>query len=124
MLDGYFTPDDLVQICRYYFDEQNSDPDLRNRMSHLLGHACLLRGESTRNIVLLDHFSVLLENEGYSECRALVLVMDQGKANQFESASLDHAFDIEAWSCVQLDQSLCICFGDGKSNMIQFSDLG
>ncbi|ETK91048.1 hypothetical protein F441_23107 [Phytophthora nicotianae CJ01A1] len=82
LLDGYCTTADLVAISRFYMN-LNTGSDLRNRMSHFLCHACLLRGESARNIELPDLFSVELEHEGYTECRALVMIMEQGKTNQY-----------------------------------------
>jgi hypothetical protein len=75
LLDGYCTTDDLVAISRYYMN-LNSGNDLRNRMIHFLCHACLLRGESARNLELPDLFSVVLEHEGHSDCRALVIIME------------------------------------------------
>ncbi|KAJ8537451.1 hypothetical protein ON010_g13147 [Phytophthora cinnamomi] len=41
-----------------------------------------MRGESARMLELADLHSILLENEGYSPGRALVMVMRQGKTNQ------------------------------------------
>jgi hypothetical protein len=82
LLDGYCTTDDLVAISRYYMN-LNSGSDLRNRLSHFLCHACLLREESATNLELPDLFSVVLENEGYSDCRALLMIMEQGKTNQY-----------------------------------------
>ncbi|OWZ08441.1 hypothetical protein PHMEG_00019017, partial [Phytophthora megakarya] len=82
LLDGYCTTEDLVSISRYYMN-LNTGPDLRNRMSHFLCHACLLRGESARNMELPDLFSVILENEGFTECRALVMILGHGKTNQY-----------------------------------------
>lgn len=52
-------------------------------MSHFLYHACLLRGESARNLELPDLFSVILEHEGFTDCRALVMIMEQGETNRF-----------------------------------------
>ncbi|KAE8964038.1 hypothetical protein PR001_g29185 [Phytophthora rubi] len=82
LLDGYCTTDDLIAISRYYMN-LNTGSDLRNRLSHFLCHACLLRGESARNLELPDLFSVVLEHEGFSDCRALVMIMEQGKTNQY-----------------------------------------
>ncbi|KAK1941972.1 hypothetical protein P3T76_006294 [Phytophthora citrophthora] len=63
LLDGYCTTNELVAISRYYMN-LNTGGDLRNRLSHFLCHACLLRGESARNMELPDLFSVELEHEG------------------------------------------------------------
>ncbi|POM67506.1 Hypothetical protein PHPALM_16482, partial [Phytophthora palmivora] len=78
-----------MSISRYYMNLNTGD-DLRNRMSHLLCHACLLRGESARNLELPDLFSVPLEHEGYTDCRALVMIMEQGKTNRFVLLALSH----------------------------------
>ncbi|POM71737.1 Hypothetical protein PHPALM_11653 [Phytophthora palmivora] len=82
LLDGYCTTNELVSISGYYMN-LNTGSDLRSRMSHFLCHSCLLRGESARNLELPDLVSVVLENEGFTECRALVMVMGQGKTNQY-----------------------------------------
>ncbi|EGZ27748.1 hypothetical protein PHYSODRAFT_470662, partial [Phytophthora sojae] len=82
LLNGYCTTDDLVAISRYYMN-LNTGCDLRDRMIHFLCHACLLRSEATRNLELSDLFSVILEHEGYTDCRALVMIMEQGKTNPF-----------------------------------------
>ncbi|POM78984.1 Hypothetical protein PHPALM_3424 [Phytophthora palmivora] len=81
LLDGYCTTDDLIAISRYDMN-LNTGGDLRNRICHFLCHLSLLRGESAHNLELPDLFSVVLEHEGYTDCRALVMTMDQGKTNQ------------------------------------------
>lgn len=91
LLDGYATISDLVNIFRFYFGKK-SRCDLRNRMYHFLCHACLLRDESARSMELPDLFCVLLENEEYSEWRALALVMDQCKTNQFGKRQFGSCF--------------------------------
>ncbi|DAZ95771.1 TPA: hypothetical protein N0F65_010273 [Lagenidium giganteum] len=68
-------------------------------MRHILCHACILRGESARNRELPDLLFVELENEGFTVCCAMAMVMDQGKTNPF----------------VPLVRLLCIRFGVGKS---------
>ncbi|OWY95029.1 hypothetical protein PHMEG_00035083 [Phytophthora megakarya] len=78
LLDGYCTTEDLVAISRYYIN-LNTGSDLRNRMSCFLCHSW----ESARNLVLPDLFSVVLEHEGFTDCRALVMIMEQGKTNQY-----------------------------------------
>ncbi|POM76832.1 Short-chain dehydrogenase [Phytophthora palmivora] len=65
LLDGYCTTNEIVSISRYYMN-LNTGSDLRNRMSHFLCHSCLLR-----------------ENKGFTECRALVMITEQGKTNQY-----------------------------------------
>ncbi|POM81414.1 Hypothetical protein PHPALM_617, partial [Phytophthora palmivora] len=82
LLNRYCTTNELVSISRYYMN-LNTGSDLRNRMSHFLCHSCLLRGKSAPNLELPDLFSVVLENEGFTESRALVMIMGQGKTNQY-----------------------------------------
>ncbi|OWY98957.1 hypothetical protein PHMEG_00030137 [Phytophthora megakarya] len=41
LLSGCCTSSDPVSISRYYMN-LNTGPDVRNRMRHLLGHACLI----------------------------------------------------------------------------------
>ncbi|POM64043.1 Hypothetical protein PHPALM_20484 [Phytophthora palmivora] len=82
LLDGYCSTDDLIAISRYYMN-LNTGGDLPNRICHFLCHSCLLQGESAHNLGLPDLFSVVLEHEGYTDCRALVMIMDQGRTNQF-----------------------------------------
>ncbi|KAG2784020.1 hypothetical protein PC116_g12836 [Phytophthora cactorum] len=78
LFNGYCTTNDLVAIPRYYMN-LNTGSDLRKRLSHFLCHACLLRGESARQMELPDLFCVILEHEDFTECRALVMIMEQGK---------------------------------------------
>ena len=52
-------------------------------MAFLLCHFCLLRGQSIRTLELADIFEQPLKDEGYSECVALVLLLNSGKTNQF-----------------------------------------
>jgi hypothetical protein len=80
--DGYTTIEELQKICNY-FTSQNSLSGAKNKLMFLLCHFCLLRGESVRRCELADLFALDLENEGYTPCKALIVVMDQGKTNQF-----------------------------------------
>ncbi|OWZ19124.1 LOW QUALITY PROTEIN: hypothetical protein PHMEG_0006677 [Phytophthora megakarya] len=50
---------------------------------HFLCHACLLRGESALNLKLPDRFSVILENDGLNDCRALVMIKEHFKTNPY-----------------------------------------
>lgn len=83
MLDGYSTFEQLKQISSYFWSKSRSPASsLRNLLAFQLSHYSLLRGESARDMELADMHCVLLENEGYSECKAVVLVMRHGKMNQ------------------------------------------
>ena len=66
-----------------YFMELGSFSGVRFNMMFLLAQACLMRGESVRKCELADLFTLELENEGFTPCRALVVLMEQGKPNQF-----------------------------------------
>ncbi|KAG2776784.1 hypothetical protein PC116_g7881 [Phytophthora cactorum] len=79
MLDGYTTTDQIRRISQFFWDNvREPGTRLRNMLAFLLCHYALMRGK----MELADIHSVNLENEGYSPCRAVVLVMRQGKTNQ------------------------------------------
>jgi hypothetical protein len=83
MLNGYTTTDQIQQNARFFWtSSHDSGTKLRNLLAFLLSHFALMRGESARRMELADLHSILLENEGYSDCRALVMIMSQGKTNQ------------------------------------------
>ena len=42
-----------------------------------------MRGEDVRKCELADLFCLNFENEGFTPCTALVVIMDHGKTNQF-----------------------------------------
>ena len=54
----------------------------------LLTHFCLMRGESVQRLELADMFIWDLENEGPTECKAMKVIMEQGKTNQFAQKEL------------------------------------
>jgi hypothetical protein len=56
---------------------------LRTAVDLLFAHNMLLRGETRRNVQLPDLFPLALNHEGPSPCTALILIIDQGKKNQF-----------------------------------------
>jgi hypothetical protein len=66
-----------------YYLHLNKPLAIRNRLIFLLPHFSLCRGENVRSLQLPDLFYLKLDNEGYSICYAIVLVMSQGKKNQF-----------------------------------------
>jgi hypothetical protein len=83
MLDGYTTTDQLRSISRFFWNNfREPGVRLRNLLAFLLSHYALMRGEASRKMELADIHCVKLENEGYSPCRAVVMVMRQGKTNQ------------------------------------------
>jgi hypothetical protein len=74
--------DELKKIAGYFFQRKGVS-DTCDRMAFLLSHFNLLHSESLCYIELPDLFHIKLENEGVTECFALVLVLNQGKTNQF-----------------------------------------
>ena len=66
-----------------YFFEQNKPVAMRNCLMFLLSHYTVSRGENIRAIQLADMFALELDDEGYSACFNVALVMGQGKRNQF-----------------------------------------
>lgn len=79
LLDGYQSTQQFVDISLRFFVTNN----LRGRACFLLSHYGLLRGENIRELELADMFSQPLGGEGFSECTALVLLIQHGKTNQY-----------------------------------------
>jgi hypothetical protein len=80
LIDGYQSRD-LPRISGYFFN-QNTTDGLRNRLDFFLGHAILGRSEDKRNAMLSDLYLYEMEEEGPSECQAIVLNLFKGKTNQ------------------------------------------
>lgn len=80
LLNGYQSTRQFVDTSMPYFGSN----DLHDRACFLLSHYELLRGENTRDPELTDTTSQLLDGEGSSESVALVLLIQQGKTNQYE----------------------------------------
>jgi hypothetical protein len=59
---------------------------LRNRLGFLLSENGLLRGENVRDLQLPDFFCVEMDDEGPTDCNAMVIVKDRGKTNQYGKA--------------------------------------
>ena len=84
LLDGYTSVDQLRKITNYFWSRTSDfGPALRNLTAFLLSNFAILRGENARAMELPDMHSISLSNEGPSDCHALVLVLRQGKTNQF-----------------------------------------
>ena len=62
--------------------KRNNAEGLRDRCLNLMSHHTLARGDNARHVELADLHSVVLENEGFSRCLALVVVLLNGKTNQ------------------------------------------
>ncbi|POM69649.1 Hypothetical protein PHPALM_14048 [Phytophthora palmivora] len=97
-------------------------------MSNFLCHSCLLSGKSARNLELPDLFSVVLEDEGFTECRELVMIMGQGKTNQYRrrefglSVLLDHSRYISFFDAVYKWNHFPTSYSFKSGMMLRFSD--
>ena len=85
--DGY-TRDQFVTCLEGLWrngseSRQYVEPYLRTVCDLLLDHTMLLRGHSTRACQLADLFTLEFQNEGVTPCWPVIMVMDQGKTNQF-----------------------------------------
>ncbi|KAI3633127.1 hypothetical protein MIR68_009202 [Amoeboaphelidium protococcarum] len=80
--DGYSSVEELQRIADWFMNSGGRN-GLRDRFMFLMAHYCLLRGESLRALELADLYAIKLENEGFTECWALLVLMCQGKTNQF-----------------------------------------
>ncbi|KAF1316118.1 Short-chain dehydrogenase, partial [Globisporangium splendens] len=81
VLDGY-NLEDMKALGNYWLKE-NSGTALRDRVDFLLGHALIARGESRRLVQFPDMLTLDLTDEGPQLCTPLVIIMRQGKTNQF-----------------------------------------
>jgi len=120
MLDRY---SNLEQICSIadHFWTRNRDfgTNLRNLVTFCLSHYAILRGESARAMELPDLHCVRLENEGYGDCYALVLVMRQGKMNQFGRIEISACLRNQEVAVCPMELLLSISSGGGilKENL-------
>lgn len=62
---------------------QSVESFLRTAVDFLLSHSMLLRGETRRGAEFADFFTIPLTNEGPTPCNPMILIMDNGKMNQF-----------------------------------------
>lgn len=82
MIDSYTSEEELESLVSYFM-ERNTEVGLRDAGSFLLSHYALLRSHYARKLELSDMHSLLMPQEGYTDCHALLLIMRKGKANQF-----------------------------------------
>jgi hypothetical protein len=70
------------------------DAQLRTAVDFTHSYNMILRGEARRTLQLPDLFSVPLSYEGPTPCHAMIMIMDNGKTNQFNrleySAAVRH----------------------------------
>lgn len=82
-LDGYSSSEEMIKVCSFFMGRK-PDVGLRDRLSFLLSHYCLLRGEHARGMELPDLQVLILEEEGVEQrCPALITILKKGKTNQF-----------------------------------------
>lgn len=93
MIDSCTSEEELQSLISYFM-ERNTETGLRDAASFRLSHYALLCGHYARELELSDMHSLLMPQEGYTHCHALLLIMRRGKTNQFGrleiSAALRH----------------------------------
>lgn len=77
LLEGYQTTEEFERIADAFL----SLGDIRGRTAFMVSHYGLLRGQNVRELEFADMFSQALEGEGFQDCVALVLLIEQSKAN-------------------------------------------
>ncbi|GAA5925952.1 uncharacterized protein JCM15063_005170 [Sporobolomyces koalae] len=80
-IDGYSSVDDLKRLFEH-FDARESMEGLRDKLAFAIGHYANVRGPNVRNLELPDLQHVDLENEGYSDCFAVVCLANNDKTDQ------------------------------------------
>ncbi|KAJ5449533.1 short-chain dehydrogenase [Penicillium daleae] len=91
--DGY-SKDKIKDFVRYCWhgwrtiDLKHRKPQaqesyLRTAVDFLFSHNMLLRGESCRRLQFPDLFTISLPNEGSTPCWPMIMIMNNGKTNQF-----------------------------------------
>lgn len=77
--DGY-TQKEMVEVSKYFLN--NASPlSARNRLVFLMSHAMLLRSQNATGMQLADLFCMEIEDQGISECIAVVASISWGKTN-------------------------------------------
>jgi len=80
LLDGY-NQKDVLNISTFFF-LPGTHCSFRSRLDFLLGHSMLGRSEDKRSALLSNLFLYELEDEGPTECQALILSFSKSKTNQ------------------------------------------
>ena len=84
MIDGYTTTEQMAKVSKHFWTRPREfRQHMRNLCAFVLSQYALLLGMTVSQLDLADMHSVQLENEGSTECFALVFVVRQGKTNQF-----------------------------------------
>lgn len=80
--DGY-DGDQLVLVADYYLQKKKMAGEaLRDRMTFLLNHMMMLRGETLRDTNLNHLFTLEYKDEGATRCPVFVMMITGGKTNQ------------------------------------------
>lgn len=87
MIDSYTSEEELESLVSYFM-ERNTEVGLRDAGSFLLSHYALLRSHYARELELSDMHSLLMPQEGYTDCHALLLIMRKGKPNNLVDSKL------------------------------------
>ena len=64
-------------------DSQSIKSHLCTAVDFLFGHTMLLHSEHHHDVQLLDLFSLELKNMGPTPCKAMIMILNQGKINPF-----------------------------------------
>jgi hypothetical protein len=75
--DGYSSHQEFTRIANEFLNSRKNIA-LRDRLSFLLCHYGLMRGQDVRGLELADLMPLELGNEGPSQCIALVMMLFQG----------------------------------------------
>lgn len=78
--DGY-SKKELLDVSSYFL-KKNDPLATRNRLCFLMSHSMLMRSETALGTQFADLFSMDLDDQGVSECIALVATITFGKTNQ------------------------------------------
>ena len=73
--EGYLSLKELSRIANYFL-YGNSSFSSCSCSKFLLSHFCLMRGESVKRLELAYMFILDLENEGPTECKAMIVIME------------------------------------------------
>jgi len=84
--DGYNAAE-MVSIAKHLWSSDanttKAEQQLRTLVDFLLGHYFISRDENRYMMQLADLFTLELDNEGPTACFPLIMIMNNGKCNQF-----------------------------------------
>lgn len=105
--DGY-TQKEMVEVSKYFLN--NASPlSARNRLVFLMSHAMLLRSQNATGMQLADLFCMEIEDQGISECIAVVASISWGvKPITLAKPNMDLVFVTRMLKCALSTLSLYI----------------